>query len=78
MWPISLTALPLMVEREREDGGEKKKKKKKIRSLFKKPLSAGAAVNIWGISEVKIFLELSHLRRRKERESGRVSNRYHP
>lgn len=61
MWPISWSVLVTMTERERERMWRKK-------AFSKKDLSAGAAVNIWGISEVKIFLEFSHLPRRKERQ----------
>lgn len=65
MWPISLDVLAKMVERG-EHG-------KNMKLFFSKK---GVAVDIEGISEGEIFLELSHLPRRKERQ--RVSNRYHP
>lgn len=88
MWPISRLALVMMTENERERNRERKKEKKK--NLPKKAPLSGTAVNIWGISGVKIFLEFSHLLRRKEkqrqsshicrgeREAETVSNRYHP
>lgn len=62
MWPISWLVLVMMTEREKER--ERKKKKEPP----KKDLSSGTVVNIWGISGVKIFLEFSHLLRRKEKQ----------
>lgn len=74
MWTISWSVLVTMTERDRERmrkgaGGRK--------SLFKKDLSAGTVVNICEISEVKIFLEFSHLRRRKKKR-GRDSQQQVP
>lgn len=75
MWTISWSVLVTVTERDRErmrkEGGQRK-------SLFKEDLSAGVVVNICEISEAKIFLESSHLRRRKKKEAETVSNRYHP
>lgn len=76
MWTISWSVLVTMTERDRER--MRKGAVGRRKSLFKEDLSAGVVVNICEISEVKIFLEFSHLRRRKKKEAETVSNRYHP